>query len=158
MLFVCLFFVFFSHRIQSNIYIQRACPECRVESNYVCPSLFWVDTKEEKESLLKDYKDALNGQHCKYFNRVNRSKSILNSCHSYRSDQLTFIHIVLHLKGEGSCPFGNKCFYKHALPSGELIDVGKPQKRRCFDQDLESNIVEVCSLLSTVELAFILNC
>lgn len=74
-----------------------------------------------------------------------------NSYHSY---QLTFIlSFNLQSKGEGSCPFGNKCFYKHALPSGELIDVGKPQKRRCFDQDLESNIVEVCSLFSTVELA-----
>lgn len=51
--------------------ITRACPECRVESHYVCPSLYWVDTKEEKEKLLTEYKEALQQQHCKYFNRVN---------------------------------------------------------------------------------------
>lgn len=50
--------------------ITRACPECRVESHYVCPSLYWVDTKEEKEKLLNEYKEALRQQNCKYFNRV----------------------------------------------------------------------------------------
>lgn len=45
--------------------------ECRVESHYVCPSLYWVDTKEEKEKLLNEYKEALRQQNCKYFNRVN---------------------------------------------------------------------------------------
>lgn len=52
--------------------IVRACPECRVESHYVCPSLYWVDTKEEKEKLLNEYKEALRQQDCKYFNRVSR--------------------------------------------------------------------------------------
>lgn len=55
--------------------ITRACPECRIESHYVCPSLYWVDTKEEKEKLLGEYKDALRQQQCKYFNRV----SVLNA-------------------------------------------------------------------------------
>lgn len=50
--------------------ITRACPECRVESHYVCPSLYWVETKEEKEKLLTEYKQALQQQNCKYFNRV----------------------------------------------------------------------------------------
>lgn len=50
--------------------ITRACPECRVESHYVCPSLYWVDTKDEKEKLLTEYKEALQQQNCKYFNRV----------------------------------------------------------------------------------------
>lgn len=39
--------------------IIRACPECRTPSDFVCPSIYWVDTKEEKEKLIKDYKDAL---------------------------------------------------------------------------------------------------
>lgn len=51
--------------------ITRACPECRVTSNYVCPSLYWVDTKEEKDKLLSEYKTALNQQNCKYFKQVN---------------------------------------------------------------------------------------
>lgn len=39
--------------------IIRACPECRVPSDFVCPSMYWVDTKEEKEKLIRDYKGAL---------------------------------------------------------------------------------------------------
>lgn len=79
--------------------ITRACPECRTPSDYVCPSAFWVETKEEKDKLLTDYKAALGEKDCKYFK-----------------------------KGEGKCPFGNKCFYKHALPNGVRVDVGLPQR------------------------------
>lgn len=39
--------------------IIRACPECRIPSDFVCPSMYWVDTKEEKEKLIRDYKGAL---------------------------------------------------------------------------------------------------
>ncbi|XP_061395410.1 probable E3 ubiquitin-protein ligase makorin-1 [Musca vetustissima] len=81
--------------------ITRSCPECRVSSDFVCPSAFWVETKEEKDKLLGDYRKALGIKDCKYFK-----------------------------KGDGKCPFGNKCFYKHALPNGELVDVGCPKKAR----------------------------
>lgn len=81
--------------------ITRACPECRVASDFVCPSAFWVDTKAEKDKLLGDYRNALGVKDCKYFK-----------------------------KGDGKCPFGNKCFYKHALPNGDLVDVGLPQRAR----------------------------
>ncbi|CAK9819857.1 Probable E3 ubiquitin-protein ligase makorin-1 [Anthophora plagiata] len=81
--------------------IIRACPECRVTSDFVCPSMYWVDTKEEKEKLIKDYKCALSTKDCKYFN-----------------------------KGRGECPFGNKCFYLHALPDGTKTDVGPPVRQR----------------------------
>ncbi|ODM92718.1 putative E3 ubiquitin-protein ligase makorin-1 [Orchesella cincta] len=30
--------------------------------------------------------------------------------------------------GEGQCPFGNKCFYLHALPNGTVVDVGPPRR------------------------------
>ncbi|XP_031620393.1 probable E3 ubiquitin-protein ligase makorin-1, partial [Contarinia nasturtii] len=102
--------------------ITRACPECRVESHYVCPSMYWVDTKDEKDKLLNEYKEALGRTDCKYFNR-----------------------------GEGTCPFGNKCFYKHALQNGELIDVGVPQPRRRFDLHGESSIVERVILWSFLQ-------
>lgn len=81
--------------------ITRSCPECRIASDFVCPSAFWVETKEEKEKLLTDYRAALNVKDCKYFK-----------------------------KGSGKCPFGNKCFYKHALANGELVDVGLPRRSR----------------------------
>lgn len=68
----------------------RACPECRQTSDFICPSRFWVETMEEKQKLLSDYRDALNSKECKYFKR-----------------------------GEGECPFGNKCFYSHTTADGK---------------------------------------
>lgn len=50
--------------------IVRSCPECRVSSDFVCPSPFWVDTKEDKEKLLNEYKMALGSKDCKYFQKV----------------------------------------------------------------------------------------
>ncbi|XP_046424625.1 probable E3 ubiquitin-protein ligase makorin-1 [Neodiprion virginianus] len=89
--------------------IIRACPECRVASDFVCPSMYWVDTKEEKEKLIVDYKEALSTKDCKYFN-----------------------------KGRGKCPFGNKCFYLHALPDGTKTDVGPPVRHhRYADADID---------------------
>ncbi|CAH1153539.1 unnamed protein product [Phaedon cochleariae] len=81
--------------------IIRACPECRVTSDFVCPSMYWVDTKEDKEKLIDDYKKALSRKDCKYFK-----------------------------KGQGKCPFGNKCFYLHAFPDGSKCDVGPPLRQR----------------------------
>lgn len=93
--------------------IIRACPECRVTSDFVCPSMYWVDTKEEKEKLIMDYKSALSIKDCKYFN-----------------------------KGRGKCPFGNKCFYLHALPDGTKPDVGPPvRQRRTADANTDIDIL-----------------
>ena len=79
-------------------------------SDYICPSKYWIDTKEEKDKLLADYKGELNKKKCKYFN-----------------------------EGKGECPFGNKCFYRHEDSSGNHVDVGPPeqQKRRVirFEDD-----------------------
>ncbi|KAL3289455.1 hypothetical protein HHI36_022879 [Cryptolaemus montrouzieri] len=81
--------------------IIRACPECRITSDFVCPSMYWVDTKEDKDKLIDDYKKALSKKDCKYFK-----------------------------KGSGKCPFGNKCFYLHAFPDGRICDVGPPPRQR----------------------------
>ncbi|XP_021922464.1 probable E3 ubiquitin-protein ligase makorin-1 isoform X2 [Zootermopsis nevadensis] len=88
--------------------IIRACPECRVTSDFVCPSMYWVDTKEEKEKLIKDYKGALSVKDCKYFK-----------------------------SGRGKCPFGNKCFYLHAYPDGTKADVGPPVRQRRHSADID---------------------
>lgn len=79
--------------------IIRACPECRTCSDFVCPSSFWVDSPEEKEQLISKYKTALREKDCKYFKQ-----------------------------GSGTCPFGNKCFYRHCLPDGKNVDVGEPTR------------------------------
>lgn len=81
--------------------IIRACPECRVTSDFVCPSIFWVDTKEDKQRAIENYLRVLSVKDCKYF-----------------------------LGGRGSCPFGNKCFYRHCMRDGTQVDVGPPPSLR----------------------------
>lgn len=93
--------------------IIRACPECRVTSDFVCPSMYWVDTKEEKEKLIKDYKGALSVKDCKYFK-----------------------------SGRGKCPFGNKCFYLHAYPDGTKADVGPPLRQRRHNADGDIDVLQ----------------
>ena len=73
-----------SNRETNRVLHSRACPECRQTSDYICPSRFWVDSAEEKGKLFAEYHDNLNRKECKYFKR-----------------------------GEGDCPFGNKCFYRY---------------------------------------------
>lgn len=45
-------------------------------------------------------------------------------------------------KGHGTCPFGNKCFYLHALPDGTKTDVGPPVRQR-RNADGEIDIIQV---------------
>lgn len=54
------------------MFLCRSCPECRVASDFVCPSAFWVETKEEKDKLLGDYRKALGIKDCKYFKKVSQ--------------------------------------------------------------------------------------
>lgn len=37
----------------------RACPECRVSSDFVVPSKYWIEDQDDKEKLIQDYKAAL---------------------------------------------------------------------------------------------------
>ena len=38
---------------------NSSCPECRVQSDFVCPSRYWCETKEEKQKLIEEYKKNL---------------------------------------------------------------------------------------------------
>ncbi|CAK7296080.1 Probable E3 ubiquitin-protein ligase makorin-3 [Vulpes lagopus] len=69
--------------------IVKSCPQCRVTSNFVIPSEFWVEEEEEKQKLIQQYKEAMSNKTCRYF-----------------------------AGGRGFCPFGDNCFYKHADPEG----------------------------------------
>ncbi|XP_051776462.1 probable E3 ubiquitin-protein ligase makorin-1 [Erpetoichthys calabaricus] len=71
--------------------IIKSCPECRITSNFVIPSEYWVEDKEEKQKLIQKYKDAMSNKPCRYFD-----------------------------EGRGTCPFGGNCFYKHAFPDGRI--------------------------------------
>lgn len=85
------------HATQYAYQVTRACPECRVWSNFVCPSAFWVEEKVAKDQLINDHLAAMRARDCKYFKQ-----------------------------GQGVCLFGNKCFYKHSLPNADYVDVALP--------------------------------
>lgn len=105
--------------------IIRACPECRVTSDFVCPSAYWVDTKEEKDKVIDNYKSVLSKKDCKYFKQ-----------------------------GRGSCPFGNKCFYMHALNDGTKVDVGPPPSLRsslCYEMPSEVEIIQRLLMLDYLQ-------
>ncbi|WAR26901.1 LOW QUALITY PROTEIN: MKRN1-like protein [Mya arenaria] len=85
---------------QFDIKTIRSCPECRVQSDFVTPSAYWVDTKEDKIKLIQGYKQALGKKPCKYFDQ-----------------------------GRGDCPFKEKCIYLHMNPDGTKAEP-KPRRRR----------------------------
>uniref|UniRef100_A0AAY4BFM8 RING-type E3 ubiquitin transferase n=1 Tax=Denticeps clupeoides TaxID=299321 RepID=A0AAY4BFM8_9TELE len=80
--------------------IIKSCPECRITSNFIIPSEYWVEEKEEKQKLIQKYKDGMGSKPCRYFD-----------------------------EGRGTCPFGANCFYKHAFPDGRLEEP-QPQRRQ----------------------------
>ncbi|KAI4537074.1 hypothetical protein MG293_013277 [Ovis ammon polii] len=47
--------------------ILKSCPECRITSNFVIPSEYWVEEKEEKQKLIQKYKEAMSNKACRYF-------------------------------------------------------------------------------------------
>uniref|UniRef100_A0A914EP92 RING-type E3 ubiquitin transferase n=1 Tax=Acrobeloides nanus TaxID=290746 RepID=A0A914EP92_9BILA len=89
----------------------RSCPECRIHSDYIIPSSLWVEDQDEKNRLTGAYRENMKQKQCKYM----------------KSGQID------------DCPFGNKCFYKHQLPDGTLVEGDSPRalrKRRKFVLDL----------------------
>lgn len=80
----------------------RACPECRVKSDYVIPSSIWYEDTCEKDKLVDLYKQNVKKIQCKYI----------------KSDNVD------------ECPFGNKCFYKHQLPDGKIVAGQSPKELR----------------------------
>ncbi|KAI4323390.1 hypothetical protein L6164_023002 [Bauhinia variegata] len=72
----------------------RACPICRKLSYFVIPSVIWYSTNEEKQEIVDSYKAKLKSIDCKHFDF-----------------------------GNGNCPFGTSCFYKHAYQDGRLEEV-----------------------------------
>ena len=71
---------------------------CRGVSHYVVPSSFFPDSADTKARVMEEYRQRLAETPCKYFDQ-----------------------------GEGECPFGSSCFYKHAFRDGSL-DSRRPRK------------------------------
>ncbi|XP_023264049.1 probable E3 ubiquitin-protein ligase makorin-2 isoform X1 [Seriola lalandi dorsalis] len=80
--------------------IIKSCPECRVVSEFVIPSVYWVEDQEDKDHLIDLFKSGVSKKACKYFDQ-----------------------------GRGSCPFGGKCLYLHAFPDGTRAEPDRPRKQ-----------------------------
>lgn len=80
--------------------IRKSCPECRVVSEFVIPSIYWVEDQEQKNLLIEEFKSGVSKKACKYFDQ-----------------------------GRGTCPFGGKCFYMHAYADGRRAEPDKPRKQ-----------------------------
>ncbi|CAD7687080.1 unnamed protein product [Nyctereutes procyonoides] len=50
--------------------IIKSCPQCRIPSNCVIPSEYWVEEKEEKQKLIQRYKEAMSIKACRYFDEI----------------------------------------------------------------------------------------
>ncbi|XP_039971904.1 probable E3 ubiquitin-protein ligase makorin-2 isoform X2 [Xiphias gladius] len=79
---------------------RRSCPECRVISEFVIPSVYWVEDQDDKDHLIDLFKSGVSKKACKYFDQ-----------------------------GRGSCPFGGKCLYLHAFPDGTRAEPDQPRKQ-----------------------------
>ncbi|KAI4577245.1 hypothetical protein MJG53_005047 [Ovis ammon polii x Ovis aries] len=42
--------------------IIKSCPECCITSNFVIPSEYWVEEKEEKQKLIQKFKEAMSNK------------------------------------------------------------------------------------------------
>uniref|UniRef100_A0A8C7N5G5 RING-type E3 ubiquitin transferase n=1 Tax=Oncorhynchus kisutch TaxID=8019 RepID=A0A8C7N5G5_ONCKI len=58
--------------------IIKSCPECRITSNFVIPSEYWVEDKEDKQKLIQKYKDGMG--HVVYFDRVGATCPFGSNC------------------------------------------------------------------------------
>lgn len=80
--------------------IIKSCPECRIISEFVIPSVYWVEAQDDKDHLIDLFKSGVSKKACKYFDQ-----------------------------GRGSCPFGGKCLYLHAFPDGTRAEPDRPRKQ-----------------------------
>ncbi|KAF3437298.1 hypothetical protein FNV43_RR20051 [Rhamnella rubrinervis] len=99
----------------------RACPICRKLSYFVIPSVIWYTSKEEKQEIVDSYKAKLRSIDCKHFDF-----------------------------GNGNCPFGTSCFYKHTVKPGSYVwKYHKPPPRKPTPR--RSNVVDMDSIFDVFE-------
>ncbi|XP_063933305.1 uncharacterized protein LOC135145127 [Zophobas morio] len=91
--------------------LVRQCPLCRVESFLVIPSAVWIEDDAEKEALFEQYTANLKKKDCVNYNF-----------------------------GEGTCPFGASCFYRHARRDGTLE---KPVLRKVANADGDLTVLDI---------------
>ncbi|KAJ3219307.1 hypothetical protein HDU67_001926 [Dinochytrium kinnereticum] len=81
-------------RSNERMETAKTCPICRTLTHFVLPSTRWIQDPVKKEIALQAYKDKLSQIDCCHFNF-----------------------------GEGTCPFGTSCMYRHCFPDGTKEEV-----------------------------------
>ncbi|XP_028799861.1 E3 ubiquitin-protein ligase makorin isoform X2 [Neltuma alba] len=111
-------------QIANNNNTVRTCPVCRKLSYFVIPSPIWYSTKEEKQEIIDNYKANCKLIDCKHFDF-----------------------------GNGNCPFGARCFYKHTVKPGSVTwKHGKPPRRRRSRAQNNMDMYEMMDMLSEFDL------
>ncbi|KAI9920585.1 hypothetical protein PsorP6_000066 [Peronosclerospora sorghi] len=88
-----------SWRQSKEMELVRACPACRIPSDYIVPSLVFC-IGDDKHRVVEAYKSHLALRECKYFNGL-----------------------------LGSCPFGPRCFYAHQDAEGrDVKHLDRPKR------------------------------
>lgn len=100
--------------------MARACPMCRVETHLIVPSIGWPTEPAERDAIAQRYKEKLASTDCSYFNF-----------------------------GDGECPFGTSCLYRHQYKDGTLHER-KLRARLGADGNLE--VVAPVKLSSFLDL------
>ncbi|KAJ3172196.1 hypothetical protein HDU88_007012 [Geranomyces variabilis] len=103
-------------RTNERMDTSKSCPICRTVTHFVTPSAIWPTDAETKAEIVEAYKKKLGTIDCKHYNR-----------------------------GEGSCPFGTSCFYRHVGRDGVQEEISL---RKVMGNDAES-----LTIVSAVKLA-----
>lgn len=98
----------------------RTCPICREPTHFITPSTVWPATAEEKEVIIAGYRAKLSSIDCRHFNF-----------------------------GEGTCPFGTSCMYRHMFHDGRLEE--KELRRVAVDEG-EVKVVQPVRLCDFIEV------
>lgn len=99
--------------------VKRSCPQCRETSHWVIPSSFFPSSADVKDRVATTYSDRLSQIHCKHFNH-----------------------------GDGECPFGTSCFYRHEYRDGTVQRYEPPRLRLNDEGELQAvGELKLCDLI-----------
>ncbi|KNC98060.1 uncharacterized protein SPPG_06474 [Spizellomyces punctatus DAOM BR117] len=99
---------------------SKSCPICRTITHFVTPSSVWPRTLDEKMAIIEEYKLKLSTIDCKHFDF-----------------------------GQGTCPFGTSCFYRHVGHDGVAEEI---KLRKVIGQEDDLRIVNTPKLADFLEL------
>ncbi|TPX56178.1 hypothetical protein PhCBS80983_g04726 [Powellomyces hirtus] len=106
-------------RTNERMDTSKSCPICRTVTHFVTPSAIWPSNPDDKAAIIEAYKTKLSTIDCKHYNR-----------------------------GEGSCPFGTSCFYKHVGRDGVAEEV---RLRKVLGDEDSVTIVSSVKLVDFLE-------